>query len=96
MSKLAAMADVCVKVPRTENHMIKKLYLPIYHCWYLELEMYFFNGNDGARGPRLRGEITIYYRNFLVRKDLKCGIYENCSKGYWLCWIIYFHVVGAA
>ena len=37
-SKLSAMADVCVKVPRTKTYQIQELHLPVYHCWCLMLE----------------------------------------------------------
>lgn len=43
--KLAEVADVAVKVPETETYMIQELHLPIYHCWCLMLEDYFF-GKD--------------------------------------------------
>lgn len=39
---LAEVADVCVKVPETETYMVQELHLPIYHCWCLMLEDYFF------------------------------------------------------
>lgn len=41
-SKLSKFADVCVKVPNTETYMIQELHLPIYHCWCLMLEDYYF------------------------------------------------------
>lgn len=41
-SKLAAMADVCIRVPQTETYMIQELHLPVYHCLCLMLEDYFF------------------------------------------------------
>lgn len=41
-SKLAEMADVCIKVPETETYMIQELHLPIYHCLCLMLEDKFF------------------------------------------------------
>lgn len=41
-SKLAQMADVCVKATQTETYMIQELHLPIYHCWCLMLEDKFF------------------------------------------------------
>ena len=41
-SKLTQMSDVCIKVPQTETYMIQELHLPIYHCWCLMLEDYFF------------------------------------------------------
>ena len=40
--ELAAVADVCVKVPETETYMIQEYHLPIYHCWCLMLEDKFF------------------------------------------------------
>lgn len=41
-SKLSACSDVTVKAPSTETYMIQELHLPIYHCWCLMLEDYFF------------------------------------------------------
>ena len=41
-SKLASMADVCVKAPQTRTYMIQEYHLPIYHCWCLMLEEQFF------------------------------------------------------
>lgn len=41
-SKLAEMADVCVKAPQTRTYMIQEYHLPIYHCWCLMLEERFF------------------------------------------------------
>lgn len=41
-SKLSAYADATVKAPSTETYMIQELHLPIYHCWCLMLEDYFF------------------------------------------------------
>ena len=41
-SKLAEIADVCIKVPETETHMIQELHLPIYHCLCLMLEERYF------------------------------------------------------
>ena len=40
--KLATLADVCVIVPKEETYMIQELHLPIYHCWCMMLEEYFF------------------------------------------------------
>ena len=40
--ELAAVSDVCVKAPEIETYMIQELHLPIYHCWCLMLEDYFF------------------------------------------------------
>ena len=42
--ELANVADVCVKAPAEETYMIQELHLPIYHCWCLMLEDYFFGG----------------------------------------------------
>jgi len=41
-SKLAAMADVCIRVPQSETYMIQELHLPVYHCLCLMLEDHFF------------------------------------------------------
>lgn len=41
-SKLEEIADVCVKAPQTRTYMIQEYHLPIYHCWCLMLEEYFF------------------------------------------------------
>lgn len=46
-SKLAKMADVCIKAPQTETYMIQEYHLPIYHCLCLMLEERFF-GTDGG------------------------------------------------
>lgn len=40
--ELANMADVTVRVPEKETYMVQELHLPIYHCWCLMLEDYFF------------------------------------------------------
>lgn len=40
--KIKQLADVAVCVPETETFMIQELHLPIYHCWCLMLEQYFF------------------------------------------------------
>lgn len=40
--ELAEVSDVIVKVPKTESYMVQELHLPIYHCWCLMLEEYFF------------------------------------------------------
>lgn len=42
--ELASVSDVAVKVPQTETYMIQELHLPVYHCWCLMLEDYFFGG----------------------------------------------------
>lgn len=41
-SKLAAMADVCIRVPQTETYMIQEYHLPVYHALCLMLEEKFF------------------------------------------------------
>ena len=41
-SKLAALADECIKAPSKETYMIQEYHLPIYHCLCLMLEDYFF------------------------------------------------------
>ncbi len=43
--KLSEVSDVAVKVPETETYRIQELHLPIYHCWCMMLEEYFF-GRD--------------------------------------------------
>lgn len=40
--RLSELADVTVKVPETETYKIQELHLPIYHCWCMMLEDYFF------------------------------------------------------
>lgn len=40
--ELAKVSDVTVRVPEVETYMIQELHLPIYHCWCLMLEDYFF------------------------------------------------------
>lgn len=40
--ELAHLADTTVKVPESETYMIQELHLPIYHCWCMMLEEYFF------------------------------------------------------
>lgn len=40
--ELAQTADVAVKAPELETYKIQELHLPIYHCWCLMLEEYFF------------------------------------------------------
>ena len=40
--KLADFADVVVKVPEYETYLIQEFHLPIYHCWCMMLEEYFF------------------------------------------------------
>ncbi len=41
-SKLSAIADVCIRVPRKETFMIQELHLPVYHSLCLMLEETFF------------------------------------------------------
>lgn len=41
-SKLAVLADECIKAPSKETYMIQEYHLPIYHCLCLMLEDYFF------------------------------------------------------
>ncbi len=40
--KLAAFTDICVKLPAKETYLVQELQLPVYHCWCLMLEQYFF------------------------------------------------------
>lgn len=42
---LRKFADVSVIVPEKETYRIQELHLPIYHCWCIMLEHYFFNDN---------------------------------------------------
>ncbi len=41
---MAPLCDVAVRAPETETYMIQEYHLPIYHCWCLMLEDYFFGG----------------------------------------------------
>lgn len=41
-SRLAELADVCIRVPETETYKIQELHLPVYHCLCLMLEDKFF------------------------------------------------------
>lgn len=41
-SKLSAIADVCIRVPRQQTHEIQELHLPVYHTLCLMLEEHFF------------------------------------------------------
>jgi D-sedoheptulose 7-phosphate isomerase len=43
--KLNDFSDLIVKVPEYETYKIQELHLPIYHCWCLMLEEYFFGRN---------------------------------------------------
>lgn len=45
-SKLAQMSDVCIRVSKTETHMIQELHLPVYHCLCLMLEDRFFGKEE--------------------------------------------------
>ena len=40
--KMAPLCDVAVCAPETETYMIQEYHLPIYHCWCLMLEDFFF------------------------------------------------------
>ena len=40
--ELALWSDVVVKAPERETYKIQELHLPIYHCWCMMLEEYFF------------------------------------------------------
>lgn len=40
--KMGPMCDVAVHAPETETYMIQEFHLPIYHCWCLMLEDFFF------------------------------------------------------
>ena len=40
--RMAPLCDVAVHAPETETYMIQEYHLPIYHCWCLMLEDYFF------------------------------------------------------
>ena len=42
--ELKRLADVSVCVPQEECYQAQELHLPIYHCWCLMLEQYFFRG----------------------------------------------------
>ena len=37
-SKLSDMADVCIRVPKTETYMVQELHLPVYHALCLMIE----------------------------------------------------------
>lgn len=45
--ELAQVADVAIRVPKTETYMIQELHLPVYHCLCLMLEERFF-GKDNV------------------------------------------------
>lgn len=40
--ELAKFCDAVVRVPETETYKVQELHLPIYHCWCMMLEEYFF------------------------------------------------------
>lgn len=44
--ELERVSDVCVKAPEVETYMIQEYHLPIYHCWCLMLEDFFFNKTE--------------------------------------------------
>ncbi len=53
--ELGACADIAVKVPETETYMIQELHLPVYHCWCLMLEEWFFGKqHNGTRSEAAR------------------------------------------
>ncbi|MDD2762461.1 MAG: SIS domain-containing protein [Opitutaceae bacterium] len=39
---MAALCDVCIRVPETETHKVQELHLPVYHALCLMLEAHFF------------------------------------------------------
>lgn len=39
---LSGFADITVAVPERETYKVQELHLPIYHCWCMMLEEYFF------------------------------------------------------
>lgn len=41
-SRLAALSDVCIKVPETDTYKVQELHLPVYHCLCMMLEETFF------------------------------------------------------
>lgn len=41
--RLARLADVAVRVPARETHLVQEFHLPVYHCLSLMLEDAFFN-----------------------------------------------------
>lgn len=45
-NKLAAMTDVCIRVPETLTYRIQELHLPVYHCLCQMLEERFFGACD--------------------------------------------------
>lgn len=51
--RLAQLADYAVIVPETETHLIQELHQPIYHCWCLMLEDYFFASEKAEKGSKV-------------------------------------------
>ncbi len=47
--ELAKWSDVSVKVPEKETYKVQELHLPVYHCWCMMLEEYFFGQNRDGR-----------------------------------------------
>jgi phosphoheptose isomerase len=45
-SKLSAIADVCVQVPRSEVFQVQELHLPVYHCLCAAAEADLFGGAE--------------------------------------------------
>lgn len=41
-SRLATLADVCIRVPEVETYKIQELHLPVYHALCMMLEEHFF------------------------------------------------------
>lgn len=44
--ELAKLSDVSIRVPEEETYKIQELHLPVYHCWCMMLEEYFFGKNS--------------------------------------------------
>jgi len=40
--RLAELADVCIRTPARETHLVQELHMPVYHCLSLMLEDAFF------------------------------------------------------
>lgn len=40
--ELARVSDISIKVPERKTYLVQELHLPIYHCWCMMLEEYFF------------------------------------------------------
>lgn len=47
--ELAEAADIAVQVPEKETYKIQELHLPVYHCWCMMLEEYFFGERKGDK-----------------------------------------------